>query len=290
MGPPAALQHAPTAPITTRMPISPSAQAIFLEGPDAVAFAHSQFTSQVTSLPSGQWQFSSWLDAQGRVRVLFHLARLDDERLLLVLRGGDATIFSEALRRFVFRSRVKIIVADAWKLSGAPAMPMHIAEANNDVVRLGCGTHALQLSTNINDDNAWHLAQVHEGWPWLPDEAAGEFVPPSLSLHRLGAIALDKGCYPGQEIVARLHYRGGNKRHLHRVQLSTAVKDDSVKDGAVLLRDGREFVRLLDVIIHEERTEALAVIADDVASNIAQGAENISDDGVEVRLLDTWQN
>lgn len=285
MAPPFALQHVLTAPITTRMPMPPTAQAVFLEGPDAIAFAHSQFTSEVTTLPNGQWQFSSWLDAQGRVRALLHLARLDDERLLLVLRGGDASTFAEALRRFVFRSRVKIVVADAWTLSSAPAMPMHIVDVDSDVIRLGCGTHTLQLSANADDNHLWRLAQLHAGWPWLPDNALGEFVPPALSLHRLGAIALDKGCYPGQEIVARLHYRGGNKRHLHRVQLST-----SVSDGVALLRDGREFVRLLDVILHAERVEALAVIADDVASNITQGMENTSDDDIEVKLLDTWQN
>ncbi|RDS86921.1 folate-binding protein [Dyella psychrodurans] len=267
------------------MPISPTAQAVLLEGQDAIAFAQSQFTSQVTALPNGQWQFSSWLDAQGRVRVLFHLARLDDQRLLLVLRGGDATTFAEALRRFVFRSRVKVVIADAWTLGNAPAMPMHIVDANSDVIRLGCGTHTLQLSANAGDNDSWRIAQLHAGWPWLPDDALNEFIPPALSLHRLGAIALDKGCYPGQEIVARLHYRGGNKRHLHRVQLST-----SVSDGTALLRNDREFVRLLDVIAHAERVEALAVIADDVASNISQDMENVSDDGIEVKLLDSWQS
>jgi hypothetical protein len=64
----------------------------------------------------------------------------------------------------------------------------------------------------------------------------------------------------------------------------------SVSDGAALLRNGREFVRLLNAIAQAERVEALAVIADDVASNIAQGTENTSDDGVEVTLLETWQN
>jgi tRNA-modifying protein YgfZ len=279
------LQHALTAPIPTRMPTSNTAQAVLLEGPDAIAFAHTQFTSQVTTLPNGQWQFSSWLDAQGRVRALFHLARLDDERLLLLLRGGRATDFAEALRRFVFRSKLKITVVDAWTLGDGQSLPMHIVDANSDVINLGCGTHSLQLSANTTDDNAWQLTQLHAGWPWLPDDALNEFVPPALSLHRLGAVALDKGCYPGQEIVARLHYRGGNKRHLHRVELSKVIAD-----GTVLHRNDREFVRLLDVISHAERVEALAVIADDIANNITQHTENTSDDGVALKLLDTWQS
>lgn len=265
------------------MPTSNLAQAIRLEGPDAVAFAQSQFTSQVSALPNGQWQFSSWLDAQGRVRNLFHLARLSDEQLLVVLRGGDAKNLLEALRRFVFRSRVTLSVVEEKKLGTGDALPVHIVDVDNDVIRLGCGSHSLHIGSGAVDDNAWQLAQLHAGWPWLPDAALNELLPPALSLHRLGAVALDKGCYPGQEIVARLHYRGGNKRHLHRVQLS-----QDVADGVELHRDGREFVRLLTVMTDKESIEALAVMTDETADNIAQAGENTSDDGVLVRLFESW--
>lgn len=267
------------------MPTSNLAQAVFIEGPDAIAFAHSQFTSQVSALPNGQWQFSSWLDAQGRVRALFHLARLDEERLWLLLRGGDAASFAEALRRFVFRSRVRLSVANTSTLGSSAALAMHIVEEDGDVIRLGCGSHSLQFGTDVVDDGTWRHAQLRAGWPWLPADALNEFLPPALSLHRLGGVALDKGCYPGQEIVARLHYRGGNKRHLHRVELSQAVAE-----GSMLRRDDREFVRLLNVISNAERIEALAVISDDVASSIAQSSENTSDNDVVVRLLDTWSD
>jgi folate-binding protein YgfZ len=267
------------------MPTLNLAQAISLEGPDATTFAHSQFTSQVTALPVGQWQFSSWLDAQGRVRNLFHLARLSDEQLLVILRGGNAADLAEALRRFVFCSRVKLSVVEGKKLAGGAALPVHIVDAADDVIRLGCGPHSLQFGSDVVDDHAWQLAQLHAGWPWLPDTALNELLPPSLSLHRLGAVALDKGCYPGQELVARLHYRGGNKRHLHRIQLSKAVAE-----GVELRRDDREFVRLLTVISHQDVVEALAVMTDETANNIAQSLENTSDDGVSIQLLASWSD
>ena len=267
------------------MPTSNLAQAIFLEGPDAAAFAHSQFTSQVTALPSGQWQFSSWLDAQGRVRNLLHLARLSDEQFLLLLRGGDATQFAEALRRFVFRSRVKLSVVEGKNLSTGDALPAHIVDIKDDIVRLGCGSHSMQIGNAVAHDNAWQRAQLHAGWPWLPDAALNELLPPALSLHRLGAVALDKGCYPGQELVARLHYRGGNKRHLHRIRLSQAVEA-----GVELHRGDREFVRLLTVISQNDVIEALAVMPDETAGNITQGTENTSDDGVSITLLESWSD
>jgi folate-binding protein YgfZ len=267
------------------MPKSNIAHAVILEGPDALAFAHNQFTSPVTSLSNGQWQFSSWLDAQGRVRALFHLARLSDETFLLVLRGGDAHGFADALRRFVFRSRVTLTAKEGMKIARGAALPMHVIDTDNNVFRFGCGSHSMHMASDVADDDTWQLAQLQEGWPWLPNNALNEFTPPALSLHRLGAIALDKGCYPGQEIVARLHYRGGNKRHLHRVELSKCVTD-----GMVLQREDREFVRLLTVISHNERIESLAVIVDEVAQNMAPHSETMSDDGVSITLLNAWQD
>jgi tRNA-modifying protein YgfZ len=267
------------------MPTSNLAHVVSIEGPDALAFAHNQFTSPVTSLSNGQWQFSSWLDAQGRVRALFHLARLSDETLLVVLRGGDAHEFVDALRRFVFRSRVTLTAKEEMKIEHGAALPMHVVDAENNVFRFGCGSHSRHIGNDVADDDTWQIAQLHEGWPWLPNNALNELTPPSLSLHRLGAIALDKGCYPGQEIVARLHYRGGNKRHLHRIELSKHMTD-----GTLLQREDREFVRLLTVVSHSERIESLAVIADDVAQNIASHSESTSDNGVAITLLNAWQD
>ncbi|WP_284322961.1 YgfZ/GcvT domain-containing protein [Dyella acidisoli] len=265
------------------MPTSHTAHVVLMEGPDAIAFAQSQFASQVTALANHRWQFSSWLDAQGRVRNVFHLVQLSEERLLMILRGGDATIFVDALRRFVFRSRVKLSILEG-SLAGDVAMSLHDVEVQDDVIRFGCGSHSMLFGANVNSDNTWQLEQLREGWPWLPSAVLNELLPPALSLHRLGAVAIDKGCYPGQEIVARLHYRGGNKRHLHHVALSKPVDD-----GALLQRENSEFVRLLNVIADAERIEALAVISDEVAGRFGQNdKQNLSDEGIDVQLLNTW--
>ncbi|NUR22168.1 MAG: folate-binding protein, partial [Frateuria sp.] len=68
------------------MPSTYPAELVSIEGPDAIAFAQSQLSSNLLALADRQWQFSAWLDAQGRVRFLFHLMRLDAQRLRLLLR------------------------------------------------------------------------------------------------------------------------------------------------------------------------------------------------------------
>ncbi|WP_430389404.1 YgfZ/GcvT domain-containing protein [Dyella sp. 20L07] len=258
-----------------------SAQILLLEGADAIAFAHAQFSSNVQSLKVGQWQFSAWLDAQGRVRALFHLARPADDTLLVLLRGGDATSLAQSLQRFVFRSKVKLTAHHSHALSTAPARESYAFDREDDAYIFGCGTHSLVVGTSADDD--WRLPQIHAGWPWLPDNVIGELLAPALSLERLQAVALDKGCYPGQEIVARLHYRGGHKRHMHCVVLSQPLPG-----GTVLRQDDKGIIQLLDVIATKVDVQALAVMGDDIVQQMKNDAFNPVDEGVSLRITESW--
>jgi folate-binding protein YgfZ len=261
------------------------AETLLIEGPDALAFAHAQFSSDVRSLAIGTWQFSAWLNAQGRVRALFHLARLDEQRLLLLVRGGEATALGDALRRYVFRSRLTI-TASPWRaLSAAAALPLHEARIAPEGVAIGCGTHALLISAEGEGDTTWRHAQLQLGWPWLPASALETLLPPALSLHRLHAVAIDKGCYPGQEIVARLHWRGGHKRHLCNVELTR-----DATPGDALHRDGNEVGVLLDVVADGGRIDALAVLNDDTASAPMDNTELRLDDGLALYLRHQWES
>jgi hypothetical protein len=265
------------------MPTPYSAQTLLLEGPDAIAFAHAQFSSNVNSLAIGEWQFSAWLNPQGRVRALFHLARVGDDRLLLLLRGGSAEAMTDALRRFVFRSKLTLTAASSRVLATGVALSMHVVQGEGETLALGCGNHSMQIKPAGESDDNWHLPQMLEGWPWLPEQSLGELLPPALSLQRLQAVVIDKGCYPGQEIVARLHYRGGHKQHMHSVELSQPAIA-----GEALLRDGREVGVLLDVITTSEDIKALAVLHDDVVSTKTNGRLNALDDKLVIHIDASW--
>lgn len=264
-----------------------SAETLLIEGQDALAFAHAQFSSNVAALAVGRWQFSAWLDPQGRVRNFFHLARVNDDQLLLLLRGGTSADVVEALRRFVFRSKLTLTVLAPRSLSAGSALPLHAVHHDQENILLGCDTHSLRISGEGVGDDAWRLQQMREGWPWLPPSLLNELLPPALSLQRLRAVVIDKGCYPGQEIVARLHYRGGNKKHLHRIEISSPEFFPSKIPGDILRIDAHEKVWLLDVIESNAEVEALAVLSDDaVAQAIDEKIE--SGNGASIRLCETW--
>ena len=259
------------------------AETLLLEGSDATAFAHAQFSSKVDSLAVGQWQFSAWLDAKGRVRALFHLARLDTERYLLLLRGGSAIGMADALRRFVFRSKLKLSTQPGRTLATGAAQSLYAVSHDDDFISLGCGTHSLDIRTTRNSDDAWRLLQMREGWPWLAPAALDALLPAALSLQRLHAVAVDKGCYPGQEIVARLHFRGGHKRHLHRVTLSQPLCP-----GELLRIGSREVGCVLEVVSSDNHIEALVALDDALPAQAEAGVTHIFNNHVTIKIEASW--
>jgi hypothetical protein len=264
------------------MPTSHPAETLLLDGPDAEAFAHAQFSSKVNSLADNQWQFSAWLAPNGRVRAFFHLARLAGDRYLLLLRGGSATMMVHELQRFVFRSRLNLTASPARTLATGPALSMHAIVHDAETLSFGCDTHSLIVTTGTGDD-AWRLPQLRAGWPWLPSGLLNELLPGALSLQRLHAVAVDKGCYPGQEIVARLHFRGGHKRHLHSVTLSQAINANDV-----LRHDDRDVGRVLDIVATDEGIDALVVLDDDLVTSADKDRPYTLDNDIVMHLITSW--
>ncbi|MBN8712838.1 MAG: folate-binding protein [Xanthomonadales bacterium] len=259
------------------------AHTIEITGPDAVAFAHAQFSSPVNMLAVGQWQFSAWLDARGRVQALFHLARSSDQTLVMLLRGGDGEAVAAALRRFVFRSRVTILAAAPCQLHGGPAAPLHRLCGSRGTLGLGCGGHGMYLAAPGEEMPDWCTQQVRAGWPWLPAAELGQWLAPALSLLRLRAVVTDKGCYPGQEIVARLHFRGAHKQHL-----CSLASPDAMHAGEALCAGNRETGRVLDVVPVDPGFEALAVLDESAVMDFKNGRPAVYTSESTVQLQRVW--
>ncbi|HEU0153766.1 MAG TPA: folate-binding protein [Arenimonas sp.] len=205
-----------------------------VRGPDAARFLQAQLMNDVAALAVGQWHWTGWLTPKGRVIALFALARLDDDRFLAVSPDMPADALREALQRFVFRSKLAIDAAPGWvaaagPVCGTPAPDRFAGEAPG-VLALDFGTHdaprtlwllpsgdpALAPADPVVDA-AWLAHDLVLGLPRLPPSQREAWTPQMLSLGRLSAFSLKKGCYPGQEIVARTHYLGQSKRELVRI-------------------------------------------------------------------------
>ncbi|MEO6227385.1 MAG: folate-binding protein [Thermomonas sp.] len=219
---------------------------LVISGRDALAFAQSQFMNDVAALADGQWQWNGWLTPKGRVIALFALLRINADTLLLVLPDADPAKLSAQLQNYVFRSKVSLSVPNDLHASGCFSMPSHAAGARfhhiGAAIELdlsgdgGLRTLLLDATTapvNTTSESAWCAQDLMHGLPRLDATQAEHWTPQQLSLDRLRAFSVKKGCYPGQEIVARTHYLGQVKRGLALYQAAStiAVGSDIEQDG-----------------------------------------------------------
>jgi len=218
----------------------PPRQVLRLSGPDAVAFAQAQLTNDVRTLADGCWQWTAWLNAKGRVIAIFQLLRLNPQQVLLLSHDDNAAEWAEQLQTFVFRRKVRITV-ETVHLEAAFQVPEFasgaaLAALNNGVIELDMGSadqpRVLRLITDFQTENenrekedktfilAWQQADLCFGLPYLTASQYQQWTPQQLGLTRLAAYSVKKGCYPGQEIVARTHFLGKAKRNSCLLALS----------------------------------------------------------------------
>ncbi|MEO6155693.1 MAG: folate-binding protein, partial [Thermomonas sp.] len=198
-----------------------------LEGPDALAFAQAQFMNDVSALGDGQWQWNGWLTPKGRVIALFALLRLDARTLWLLLPDVGAAELAPLLQRFVFRSKVALSVPSVAVNGGfhppnAASGASFAVIADNQIeldMSGGGGARTVRIAASAAPGDAsavshWAAFDMAHGLPRLPPSQSELWTPQQLSLDRLHAFSVKKGCYPGQEIVARTHFLGQAKRGL----------------------------------------------------------------------------
>lgn len=224
------------APTTPWFPL-PDHAVIALEGPDATAFAQAQFANDVVALAPGYWQWNAWLTPKGRVIALFALLKLEQDRLLLLLPDTDAGGLASQLQRFVFRRKLKIAARNELQASGAFQQPDAARDArigvSDDWIEIDYGDgdegRSLRIAAGrespdrIDQLTRWKASDLLHGLPRLPYGQREQWTPQQLSLDRLQAFSVKKGCYPGQEIVARTHFLGKAKRGLALFEASAAV-------------------------------------------------------------------
>ncbi|MFC7521994.1 YgfZ/GcvT domain-containing protein [Xanthomonas populi] len=240
-----------------------SMQYVRLIGTDAVAFAHAQFSNDVQALAVGQWQWNAWLTSKGRVIAIFALLREDDANLLMLLPDGNAAEIALQLGRFVFRRKLKIDAAALYAHGGFKA-PQRAQGANAAIgtqrIEFDMGTTALPRTLLLNAEEAlaaealaapielpsgdveWRRADLQLGLARLPDAQREQWTPQQLALDRLHAFSVKKGCYPGQEIVARTHFLGKAKRALQLLEV-----DGLIDAGGAVTLDGTAIGTLVSV-------------------------------------------
>jgi tRNA-modifying protein YgfZ len=224
---------------------------LLVSGDDAAAFLHSQLSNDVLALGDGDAQITSWCSPKGRMLVTPLLWKGKQGYFLQMPRSLQPAI-QKRLQMFVLRSKVKLedlsaewvkigvsgthgdaLEANIHAVFGAvsPRVMSSIHSDSGRVIRLSLTRFEIiakaenaieiwkKLTPNVAKVGAgvWDLQTIRDGVIQVLPETQDQFVPQAANFELIGGVNFKKGCYPGQEIVARTQYRGILKRRLVRV-------------------------------------------------------------------------
>ena len=243
-------------------------------GEEAESFLQNQLSNDIKHVNESQSQLSAYCTAKGRALALFRtFKRGDNYYLQLPVERLDATL--KRLRMFVLMT--KVVLEDASDkmvsfgvcgpnaetllkklVNGLPGEDSQcIREGELSVCKIPGKLPRYMIVSDTSSAidawsklagnckpcgyAAWSYLDIHAGQPQIYEANSEAFVPQMLNLHNLDGISFNKGCYPGQEVVARMHFLGKLKRHMYIGHTDSNqqpkagdvvfTKDDTTKDG-----------------------------------------------------------
>ena len=218
----------------------PEWSALSIGGADAGSFLHGQFTNDVAALAVGAAQYNGYCSAKGRMLATFALLRAADQEFLLVVPADIATALERRLRMFVLRAKVVIQslaethvcigIAGARASTVAEREGVHLLTLpDGRQLAICAGAMAPAFWDDVTHDATpvasavWDKLAIDAGIPVITTSTQDKFVPQMLNWELVGGVSFQKGCYPGQEIVARMQYLGKLKERLYRAHVAAGT-------------------------------------------------------------------
>lgn len=232
----------------------PDTALIRFSGDDSQTFLHNLLTCDVAALEPGRSTYGGFSTPKGRLLASFLLWRTEDA-FYMQLPASLREPIQAQLGKFILRSKVK--AADAtgdWTLLGilgsdgptlveraVGSVPQAVHEftrsADALAIRLpgdrfevvGASDKGRQILEALSrgrevEADQWQWLDIRGGIPVITPATQEEFVPQMVNLDLIGGVSFEKGCYPGQEIVARMHYRGTLKQRMYLANIESAEK------------------------------------------------------------------
>jgi folate-binding protein YgfZ len=225
-----------------------------VSGEEAQTFLQNLLSSDVKAITPAHAQFSSFNSAKGRMLASFLIWQQGTDYFLHLPRSLTAAM-QKKLSMYILRSKVKIAdVSDEWVCMGlagenanmlaaeifaaAPSTDLDVLhQTNASLLRLSANRlmtvttaqHAITLWPTLKNNATpagsacWNWLTIRAGIPFILPATHEQFVPQMANLDLIGGVSFPKGCYPGQEIVARMQYLGKLKRRLYLAHIAGAA-------------------------------------------------------------------
>ncbi len=253
-----------------------SYSAISLKGEEQTNYLQGQVTCDVNSSNDNNLLIGAHCNAKGKVFSVFRLINRDSAHLLIQPKASMTGSIAE-LKKFGVFAKVDIQPTDElsfFALVGEQASTIlkenfeqvpdnltPVVQSNTTTLIYIAGKQARYLLIDKSDAltktvealskpiypaSLWALLEIKEGFPQLSDESSGEYVPQMLNLQAINGISFTKGCYLGQETVARMQYLGKNKRALY--SLATQLSQPLNKDDIIEKQLGENWRKAGDIL------------------------------------------
>lgn len=288
--------QAPTDKQAILAPLSHLA-VLSVSGTDAANFLQGQVTCNVKTLSDAQPTLGAFCNAKGRTISTFIIIKQQAVYQLILTQDLLDTV-RKKLQMYILRADVQLSdqnthlcllgVHNAALTEQSLLFPY--PQLDNGLLLMG-SPEQVQLFTRqclaqddftLVDENVWRALEIQAGIPWLFQQTTESFVPQMLNLDKLHAISFDKGCYTGQEIVARTHYLGKNKRAMYR---ATCHTDSSINPGEMISDPENPESQLGTVVMAAKQTpssQLLVVLKDQADSTINLQLNNQNHDKISV--------
>ncbi len=193
-----------------------------LIGVDALKFLQGQVTVNVEALAENTTQYTAICDLKGRIHFGLWLTKRNPEHFEIVTTQDQSEEFAKHIKKFGAFSKMKL-------------------EETGQVFPILNGA-TTDFSTTETDVNAWQLKAIDAGQAWISAVTEHLFQPQELRLHQRNGVHYDKGCYLGQEIIARLWFKAKPKSWLHLV-----LGGGHAPAPATLLNDNTQIVNSVEL-------------------------------------------
>ena len=263
-------------------------------GEDVQNFLHGQFTNDLNQVTPNISQLSSYCNPKGRILSIFRIFMQDDDYFLLMRRDVIEPVLKK-LTMFKLMAKVELTdVSDELVLFGIAGpdsysllkeknfpvpdeIDQSIQESETTIIRTPSENSRLLFISNPekaatiwkslldnlipSTSNVWNLHDIHSGVAQVTAETSEAFIPQMVNLELIGGVNFQKGCYPGQEIVARTHYLGKPNRRMYRISIDT-ITEPLPGTNIFSTKDGEQPVGKIvnSKISSNDTSDALAVL------------------------------
>ena len=216
--------------------------AIIISGVDSTTFLQGQLTCDVYKITETHGSLSACCDYKGRTIANFYIFR-QGENYYFLLPKSMVSFTINQLRKYAVFFKVKLVAINKLTTS---------IKLQTDDVKI------IEIRENV-----WRTLNVEIGLVWIYPQTTAILIPQMINLQRWGALSFTKGCYTGQEIIARTHYRGKLKRHLYHANVSCQIllePGDELKN-----QNGQNVGVIVEVALKENKEYTLLAVIQDIA-------------------------